>query len=195
MIIFKTPTKTTAKVAIKSDTAGLTWLLSAYHLMSKPVIDKCQISKISTSNVSVFFIANIATLTMSMMSKKYKVHGEPQVMVASGAQPTSVIFNWIPVFSTNLASEAVKAPLSIPMMAPIPVRAIASLIPPSSALENFTPNSKANTVKMISMMIGPPISKTGLKILLASSIMTSIIVPPFIFMESYKIIISLVRVP
>ena len=81
------------------------------------------------------------------------------------------------------------------MMAPIPVRAMASLIPPSSALENFTPKSRANTVKMISMMIGPPISKTGLKILLASSIMTSIIVPPFIFMESYKIIISLVRVP
>ena len=67
------------------------------------------------------------------------------------------------------------------MIAPIPVRAMASLIPPSSALENFTPKSKANTVKMISMMIGPPISKIGLNSLLASSIMTSIIVPPVLY--------------
>ena len=80
------------------------------------------------------------------------------------------------------------------MIAPIPVSAMASLIPPSSALENLTPKSKANTVKMISMMIGPPIAKIGLKISLARLIMKSIIFPPFIFMENYKIIINLIRV-
>ena len=101
------------------------------------------------------------------------------MIVASGAQPTSVILNWIPVFSTNFASDAEKAPFSIPMMAPIPVRAMASLIPPSSALENFTPKSRANIVKMINMMTGPPISKTGVKTSLIRSKIASITVPPF----------------
>ena len=99
-------------------------------------------------------------------------------MVASGAQPTSVIVNWIPVFSTNFARDAEKAVLSIPIMAPIPVRAMASLIPPSRALENFTPNKRAKTVKMINMMIGPPMSRMGLKNLLAKSIIPFIINPP-----------------
>ena len=101
------------------------------------------------------------------------------MIVASGAQPTSVILNWIPVFSTNFASDAEKAVFSIPMMAPIPVRAMASLIPPSSALENFTPKSKANTVKMIYMMTGPPISKIGVKNSLIRPKIASITVPPF----------------
>ena len=174
LMIFKIPTKTTAAVAISNDTAGLTWLLSAYHLISKPVIDKCQMSKISTSRVSVFFRANITTLTISMMSKKYKVHGEPQVIVAKGAHPTSVILSWIPVFSTNFASEAEKAPFSMPMIAPIPVKAMASLIPPSSALENFTPNKSARTVKIINMTIGPPILIMGSKNLFAISMIAFI---------------------
>ena len=63
-------------------------------------------------------------------------------------------------------------------MAPIPVRAMASLIPPSRALENFTPNKRANKVKTINMMIGAPMSRMGLKNLLAKSIMPFIINPP-----------------
>ena len=66
------------------------------------------------------------------------------------------------------------------MIAPIPVRAMASLIPPSSALENFTPKSKANTVKMINMMTGPPISKIGVKNSLIRPKIASITVPPFL---------------
>ena len=84
------------------------------------------------------------------------------------------MFNLIPVFSTNFVNEAEKAPFNIPMMAPIPVRAIANLIPPSSAFENFTPKSKAKAVKTISIIIGAPISSMGLKNLLAKSIMTFI---------------------
>ena len=134
-------------------------------------------------------------LTINMISKKYSVQAEPQVIVASGAQPTSVILNWIPVFSTNFASDAEKAVFSIPMMAPIPVRAMASLIPPSSALENFTPKSRANTVKMINMMTGPPISKIGVKNSLIRPKIASITVPPFLcYMNVNKLIISLIRV-
>ena len=181
LIIFMIPTSTTARVATKRETPWLTPLLSAYHLIKRPVIDKCQISKISTSSVSVFFIKSITTLTINITSKKYRVQAEPQVIVASGAQPTSVILSWIPVLVTNFAKEAEKAPFNIPIIAPIPVKAIANLIPPSRALENFTPNKRARTVKMINMMIGPPIAKIGLKISLANLIMPSIINPPDLY--------------
>ena len=105
LIIFMIPTSTTARVATKRETPWLTPFLSAYHLIKRPVIDKCQMSKISTSSVSVFFINSITTLTINITSKKYRVQAEPQVIVASGAQPTSVILSWIPVLVTNFSNE------------------------------------------------------------------------------------------
>ncbi len=97
------------------------------------------------------------------MSKKYRVHGEPH----DGCKwcPTNVSdVQLIPVFSTNLASEA-ESP-SYTDDGTDTGKSDGKFDTTFKRFGNFTPNSKANTVKMISMMIGPPISKMGLKILL-----------------------------
>lgn len=67
-------------------------------------------------------------------------------MVASGAQPTSVMFNEIPVRSTKAVIASEKAVVKIPIIAPIPVRAIPNLSPPSRARDGFTLKNKAITV-------------------------------------------------
>ena len=70
LIIFRTPTKIIATVAIMTDKSVGRLFFLAYHIIKRPVIDKCQISKISTSKVSVFFITIITILTISMINKK-----------------------------------------------------------------------------------------------------------------------------
>ena len=89
-------------------------------------------------------------------------------MVASGAQPTSVMFNEIPV----IASE--KAVVKIPIIAPIPVRAIPNLIPPSRARDGFTLKNKAITVNTMVINGAAPKLIRGVNTLLAISIIVFI---------------------
>src|SRR5699024_12065864 len=70
-------------------------------MTSKPMIDKCQKLNMSTSSVFVLFIPNNTKLTITKIIRKKSVYAEPQVIVASGAQPTSVMFSSIPVDLTK----------------------------------------------------------------------------------------------
>ena len=92
------------------------------------------------------------------------MYGDPQVIVANGAQPTSVIFKEIPVRSTKAVIASEKAVVKIPIIAPIPVKAIPSLIPPSRARDGFTLKNKAITVSTIVINGAAPKLIRGVKI-------------------------------
>ncbi len=66
------------------------------------------------------------------------------------------MFKLIPVFLTKACKDSEKAPVKIPIMAPIPVKAMANLIPPSSAFVNLTPKIMAKPVMTISMTTPDP---------------------------------------
>ena len=133
----------------------------------------------STSKVSVFFKINIAIFTRTKINKKNNVYGDPHVIVAKGAHPTSVTDSWIPVDLTNCCNAGEKAFVNIPITDPIPVSAIANLIPPSNAFENLTFIINANNVNTISIIGAAPKLIIGWKILLANSTIVLIKLIPF----------------
>src|SRR5699024_4435051 len=134
------------------------------------MIDKCQKLNISTSNVSVLFINNMAKFTPTKTSRKNNVYAEPHVIVASGAHPTSIIGSEIPVDSTNASKAGAKLLVKISITKPIPTKATANFNPPSNALENLIPINSAITVSKMNIIGGAPRFINGENILFANSI-------------------------
>ena len=72
----------------------------------------------STSKVSVLFKINIIIFSTTNINKKYSVYIEPQVIVANGAHPTSVIDNSIPVDLTKFSNAGANTPVNVPIIEP-----------------------------------------------------------------------------
>ncbi len=75
-------------------------------------------------------------------------------MVARGAQINVSDIQLNTCVLNKFARDAEKFHSTYLMMVPIPVRAMVSLIPPSSSFGEFHSNKRANKVKTINMMIG-----------------------------------------
>ena len=165
---FHPPTSTTAKGGNKRNT-WLTPLLSAYHFNQQTSNwQMLEMSKISTSKLFVFLVTNITTFYNEHDEQEIKCPSQPQVIVAKGAHPTSVMFNLILVFSNKFCQWSRESIVQHSDEGSNTSRAIANLIPPSSAFEEFfTQRSKRHWSKTIIIIIDAPLSGMGLKNLLA----------------------------
>ena len=158
-MIFKTPIKITSNVATNR--------FAPQKMQNNPTNAKCQISKISTSSVFVLLSTSMIIFTTTITNKKYSVYGEPHVIVAKGAHPTSVTDRLMPVDLTNALRASWNCVVKTPITEPMAVKAIASLMPPSSALLNLTLKQSAMSVNTIIIIGAAPKLMIGLKTMLA----------------------------